>query len=80
MSVKVQPQNDFTSKKNWFVKEEEETVILLRSTPATVVSLFVVSVICMNLLANKTLLQTDWIAGSIPHVYQTAEIGGSLCI
>ena len=27
-----------------------------------VVSLFVVSVICMNLLANKTLLQLDWIA------------------
>lgn len=46
----------------WFVKEKEETVILLRSIPATVVSLFVVSVICMNLLANKTLLQTPWIA------------------
>ena len=27
-----------------------------------VVTLFVVSVICMNLLANKTLLQLDWIA------------------
>ena len=36
--------------------------ILLRSIPATVVTLFVVSVICMNLLANKTLLQLDWIA------------------
>ncbi|MBR5571769.1 MAG: VUT family protein [Oscillospiraceae bacterium] len=36
--------------------------ILLRSIPATVVSLFVVSVVCMNLLANKTLLQLDWIA------------------
>ena len=47
---------------NWLIKEKEETVILLRSIPATVVSLFVVSVICMNLLANKTLVQTDWIA------------------
>ena len=37
-----------------FIKEKEETVILLRNIPATVVSLFVVSVICMNLLANKT--------------------------
>ena len=46
----------------WFRREKEETVILLRSIPATVVSLFVVSVICMNLLANKTLVQTDWIA------------------
>ena len=36
--------------------------ILLKSIPATVVTLFVVSVICMNLLANKTLLQLDWIA------------------
>ena len=36
--------------------------ILLRSIPAAVVTLFVVSVICMNLLANKTLLQLDWIA------------------
>ena len=46
----------------WFKREKEETVILLRCIPATAVSLFVVSVICMNLLANKTLVQTDWIA------------------
>ena len=36
--------------------------LLLRSIPATVVTLFVVSVVCMNLLANKTLLQLNWIA------------------
>ena len=42
--------------------EREETTLLLRSIPSTVVSLFVVSVICMNLLANKTLVQTEWIA------------------
>lgn len=46
----------------WINREREETEILLRSIPATVVTLFVVSVICMNLLANKTLLQLDWIA------------------
>ena len=39
-----------------------EIRILMRSIPAAVVTLFVVSVICMNLLANKTLLQLDWIA------------------
>lgn len=39
-----------------------EAKILLRSIPATVVTLFAVSVVCMNLLANKTLLQLDWIA------------------
>ncbi len=40
----------------------KEFKILLRSIPATVVTLFAVSVICMNLLANKTLIQLDWIA------------------
>ena len=48
--------------KKWFHKEIKETVVLLRCIPATVVTLFVVSVICMNLLANKTLLQLDFIA------------------
>lgn len=42
--------------------ELDELNILLRSIPATVVTLFVVSVISMNLLANKTLVQLDWIA------------------
>lgn len=48
------------------LKRLENTVkefkILLRSIPATAVTLFAVSVICMNLLANKTLLKLDWIA------------------
>ena len=48
--------------REWFRKEKNKSSILLRSIPAAVVTLFVVSVICMNLLANKTLLQLDWIA------------------
>lgn len=48
--------------KTWTKREQEEMEILLRSLPVMVVTLFVVSVICMNLLANKTLLQVDWIA------------------
>lgn len=48
--------------KSWMINEKKETEILLRSIPVTVVTLFVVSVICMNLLANKTLLQLEWIA------------------
>ena len=44
------------------IEEKEKTAILLRCIPATVVTLFVVSVICMNLLANKTLFQNDIIA------------------
>lgn len=42
--------------------EIKEFRLLLKSIPAAVVTLFVVSVVCMNLLANKTLLQLDWIA------------------
>lgn len=48
--------------KNFICNEKKETTILLRCIPASIVTLFVVSVICMNLLANKTLLQLDWIA------------------
>lgn len=47
---------------SWIKREREETSLLLRSIPSTVVTLFVVSVICMNLLANKTLVQTEIIA------------------
>ena len=43
-------------------EERKKMSILQRSIPATVVTLFVVSVVCMNLLANKTLIQLDWIA------------------
>ena len=48
--------------KSWYKKEQEATAILLRCIPVTVVTLFVVSVVCMNLLANKTLLSLPWIA------------------
>ena len=62
MSVKATKSNYYHRFKQWIVREKEETTILLRSIPATVVSLFVVSVICMNLLANKTLFQNYYIA------------------
>ena len=51
-----------TKIKNFCRRELTEFGLLLRAIPAATVSLFVVSVICMNLLANKTLLQLDWIA------------------
>lgn len=43
-------------------REKKETELLLQCIPATTVTLFVVSVICMNLLANKTLIQNYYIA------------------
>ena len=47
---------------SWIKKEIEETKVLLHSIPSIVVTLFVVSVICMNLLANKTIIQLEWLA------------------
>ena len=46
----------------WLKTEYTETKLLLSCVPAGVVTLFVVSVICMNILANKTLVQLPWIA------------------
>lgn len=59
---KNQNEKEALSIKEWIKIEKKETGILLRCIPATTVSLFVVSVICMNLLANKTLVQTEYIA------------------
>lgn len=47
---------------NQIKREKALFHVLLKSIPATVVTLFVVSVIMMNLLANKTLYQNSWIA------------------
>lgn len=60
--MKNQNEKGSLSIREWILREKKETEILLRCIPATTVSLFVVSVICMNLLANKTLLQTNYIA------------------
>lgn len=55
--------NEYDGRQKGRIRESLlEFEILLRSIPATVVTLFVVSVICMNLLANKTLIQLEWIA------------------
>ena len=38
----------------------EDYKVLLRSIPAPTVTIFIVSVILMNLMANKELLSTPW--------------------
>lgn len=48
--------------KNWIKKELNDFNVLLRNIPAVIMAMFVVAVIMMNLLANKTIVQTDWIA------------------
>ena len=55
----MEKQNPFKEK---IVKGYKETVLLLRSIPSVVVALFVISVITMNLLANKTLYQSTYFA------------------
>ena len=54
--------DDLMKLKNILKKEINETKVLLKCIPSIVVTLFVVSVICMNILANKTLVQLNWIA------------------
>lgn len=45
------------------IKDEiKDTKVLLRSTPSLVMVFFVLSVVLMNLLANKELLNIGWIA------------------
>lgn len=48
--------------KKWFLNELRDTKLLLRSIPSIVVCFFTISVIMMNLLANKTLYQNKIIA------------------
>ena len=45
-----------------FKKVWEDYKVLLRSIPASTVTLFIVSVIMMNLLANKELVSLPWLA------------------
>lgn len=47
---------------NVIKKGIKDYLLLLRSIPSIVVALFVISVISMNLLANKTLINESWIA------------------
>lgn len=47
---------------NFIKREWEDYKLLLRSIPSLVVSLFIVSVIVMNLLANKELLSVKYFA------------------
>lgn len=46
----------------WIKDLREDYKILLRSIPASTVSAFIVSVILMNLLANKELISLPWLA------------------
>lgn len=48
--------------KGWFLKQKTESKLLFHSIPAVVVALFVISVVTMNLLANKTIFQNSWLA------------------
>ena len=48
--------------KRWIKQEAQESKLLFRSIPSYIVAFFVVSVIAMNLLANKTIVNEEWIA------------------
>ncbi len=48
--------------KNFLRTEFEDYKVLLRKVPALVLTVFVLTVVSMNLLANKELFHTNWIA------------------
>ena len=48
--------------KRWIKQEAQESKLLSRSIPSYIVAFFVVSVIAMNILANKTIVNEEWIA------------------
>lgn len=48
--------------KTWISQKWEESKLLLRSIPAVVVALFTIAVIAMNILANKTIYQSEYLA------------------
>ena len=48
--------------KEFFKKELTETKLLLKNIPALTMTLFVVSIVAMNLLASKALVNESWIA------------------
>lgn len=46
----------------WWKRVFKESVLLLRSIPSPVVALFVISVVAMNILANKTIINIEYLA------------------
>lgn len=49
--------------KNWLKKQVKEFSVLLRSVPGWLTTMFVVSVVAMNLCANKSVaFSTEWLA------------------
>ncbi|MBE6133307.1 MAG: VUT family protein [Erysipelotrichaceae bacterium] len=48
--------------KRWIISQVKESKLLFKSIPSYIVAFFVVSVIAMNLLANKTIVNENWIA------------------
>lgn len=48
---------------NWFKRETNETKIMLRSVPSLVVAFFILAIVSMGLLANKSIdLPVSWLA------------------
>lgn len=47
---------------NWIKYEVDDFKLLLKNVPATVFAFFAISVVLMNLMANKTILDLGWLA------------------
>ena len=54
--------NNTSTFSRWIKDQAKQTKLLFHSIPSYVVAFFVVSVIAMNILANKTIVNEQWIA------------------
>lgn len=48
--------------RHWVIEEYKQTKLLFRSIPSLAVAIFVVAVVCMNLMANKIIFNEPWLA------------------
>lgn len=51
-----------TNLKKWFLNEIEDYKLLLRNIPSLTISIFILSVVCANLTANKELINFQYVA------------------
>lgn len=53
----------------WLKEEAKDYKILLRNIPSTIVSIFILSVVCANLMANKELINYKYVALDCGYIF-----------
>lgn len=53
----------------WLKEETKDYKILLRNIPSTIISIFILSVVCANLMANKELINYKYVALDCGYIF-----------